>query len=155
QRTMLRSILDLFEVTVSDIMIHRRNVFMIEADQPVRQMIEAVLDNAYSRLPVWRGGQDNIIGVIHVRLLLKAISDNDGDFSKVDINAVMMEPWFIPDTTNLHDQLQAFRERKEHFAAVVDEYGTFMGIVTLEDILEEIVGEIDDEVDEKVEGVTR
>ncbi len=155
QRLMLRSILDLFEVTVQDIMIHRQNVFMIDADQPLRVIVDEVLKSAYSRMPVWQERQENIIGVIQVRLLLKALSESGGDISKIDINNAMLEPWFIPDTTNLHDQLQAFRERKEHFATVVDEYGSFMGIVTLEDILEEIVGEIDDEVDENVHGVKR
>ncbi|MGB4056525.1 MAG: HlyC/CorC family transporter [Alphaproteobacteria bacterium] len=155
QRLMLRSILDLFEVNVSDIMIHRQNVFMVNSDQPVREIVDEVLRSSWSRLPVWKDTPDNIIGVIQVRLLLKVLSESSGDVSKVDIHAAMLEPWFIPDTTNLHDQLQAFRERKEHFAVVVDEYGTFMGIVTLEDILEEIVGEIDDEVDENVSGVRR
>lgn len=155
QRQMLRSILDLFEVTVEDIMIPRQKVFMINGDLPPREIVEEVLQSAYSRLPVWKDRQDNIVGVIQVRLLLKALSDNDDDISKVDIDTVMLEPWFIPETTSLHDQLQAFRERKEHFATVVDEYGTFQGIVTLEDILEEIVGEIDDEADETVNGVKR
>lgn len=155
QRVMLRSILDLFEVTVEDIMIPRQKVFMIDGDLPVREIVDEVLKSAYSRLPVWKDRQDNIIGVIQVRLLLKALSDSSGDLSRVDIKEAMLEPWFIPETTNLHDQLQAFRERKEHFATVVDEYGTFMGVVTLEDILEEIVGEIDDEVDENVPGVKR
>ncbi len=155
QRVMLRSILDLFEATVADIMVPRQNVFMIDGDRPAEEIVSEVLENAYSRLPVWRERPENIIGVLQARLLLKALSDNDGDAEGMNLDAAMLEPWFIPDTTSLHDQLQAFRERKEHFAIVVDEYGTFMGIVTLEDILEEIVGEIDDEVDENVPGVKR
>ncbi|MGB4106905.1 MAG: HlyC/CorC family transporter [Alphaproteobacteria bacterium] len=155
QRVMLRSILDLFEATVADIMVPRQNAFMIDGDRPAQEIVSEVLENAYSRLPVWRERPDNIIGIIQARLLLKALSDNNGDASGINLDSAMLEPWFIPDTTSLHDQLQAFRERKEHFAIVVDEYGTFMGIVTLEDILEEIVGEIDDEVDENVPGVKR
>lgn len=155
QRVMLRSILDLFEVTVADIMIHRQNMTMIEADRPVDEILAEVLSNFYSRIPVWRDRPENIIGVMQMRLLLKQVSESRGDLSKIDMDAVMLEPWFIPETTSLHDQLQAFRERKEHFAIVVDEYGALMGIVTLEDILEEIVGEIDDEVDENVPGVKR
>lgn len=155
QRVMLRSILDLFEATVADIMVPRQNVFMIDGDRPAKEIVSEVLENAYSRLPVWRERPDNIIGIIQARLLLKALSDNNGSAEGLNLDAAMLEPWFIPDTTSLHDQLQAFRERKEHFAIVVDEYGTFMGIVTLEDILEEIVGEIDDEVDENVPGVKR
>ncbi len=155
QRAMLRSILDLFEVTVGDVMIHRQNVIMIDGDQSPKAVIREALDSRYSRVPVWREKQENIVGVLHIRLLLKAIDECDGDIARVDMTKAMMESWFIPDTTSLHDQLQAFRARKEHFAAVVDEYGTFMGIVTLEDILEEIVGEIDDEHDEPVPGVRR
>jgi Mg2+/Co2+ transporter CorB len=155
QRAMLRSILDLFEVGVEDIMIHRRNVLMINSDQPLRKIVEDVLDSPYTRLPVWKENPDNIVGVLHVKLLLKALNDVDGDAEKVSLDNVIFEPWFIPETTNLYDQLQAFRQRKEHFAMVVDEYGTLMGIVTLEDILEEIVGEIDDEHDVTVPGVRK
>lgn len=155
QRAMLRSILDLFDVGVEDIMIHRRNVLMINGDRPVEKIVEDVLESPYTRLPVWKSNPDNIVGVLHVKLLLKAMNDNDGDASKIILENVIFDPWFIPETTNLYDQLQAFRERKEHFAMVVDEYGTIKGIVTLEDILEEIVGEIDDEHDVTVPGVRK
>ncbi len=155
QRAMLRSILDLFDVGVEDIMIHRRNVLMINGDQLVAKIVEDVLESPYTRLPVWKENPDNIIGVLHSKLLLKALNDNEGDAAKINLEDVILEPWFIPETTNLYDQLQAFRERKEHFAMVVDEYATLKGIVTLEDILEEIVGEIDDEQDVTVPGVRK
>lgn len=155
QRAMLRSILDLADVDVEDIMIHRQNVTMIDTDQKVDKIVQEVLDSPYTRLPLWEGDHDNIIGVLHVKLLLKELSQCSGDTSKIDIENAIMEPWFIPETTDLYEQLQAFRERKEHFAIVVDEYGAFMGVVTLEDILEEIVGDIDDEYDQAVPGVRR
>lgn len=155
QRAMLRSILDLFEVGVEDIMTHRRNVLMINGDQSLRKIVEDVLESPYTRLPVWKDNPDNIVGLLHVKLLVKALNEQGGDPEKVRLDDVIFDPWFIPETTNLYDQLQAFRERKEHFAMVVDEYGTLMGIVTLEDILEEIVGEIDDEHDVSVPGVRR
>jgi Mg2+/Co2+ transporter CorB len=153
QRAMLRSILDLAEVEIEDIMIHRKNVTMINIDQPMDKIVEDVLNSPFTRLPLWLDNPDNIVGIIHAKQFLRELMDVGGEIVNIDLSRVMMEPWFIPESTNLYDQLQAFRERKEHFALVVDEYGSFMGIVTLEDILEEIVGEIDDEHDEAMQGV--
>ena len=153
QRAMLRSILDLADVDIEEIMIHRKNVNMIDADQSMEEIVETVLSNPHTRLPVWHENPDNIIGIIHAKLLLKEMNERKGDIDKIALENIVMEPRFVPETTNLYDQLQAFRENQEHFAIIVDEYGTFMGIVTLEDILEEIVGEIDDEHDHAVEGV--
>ncbi len=147
QRAMLHSILDLADVDVEDIMIHRKNVVMIDADEDIQKIIELVLDSPYTRLPVWKDNPDNIIGVIHVKMLLQEMHKTKS-VSNITLDKIMMEPRFVPETTHLYDQLQNFRERREHFAVVVDEYGAFMGIVTMEDILEEIVGEIDDEHDD-------
>lgn len=153
QRAMLRSILDLADVEVEDIMIHRRNVEMIDIDSDKNAIIDAALNSPYTRIPLWRESQDNIVGVLHAKLLLRELREKGGAIDKMDFEAISLEPWFVPDTTDLSDQLQAFRARKEHFAVVIDEYGVFMGIVTLEDILEEIVGEIDDEHDVSMKGV--
>ncbi len=153
QRAMLRSILELAEVDVEDIMIHRKTVEMIDVDLPVDKIVDAVLNSPYTRLPLWKDNPDNIVGVIHAKQLLRELMDIDGDIQNLDIARILMKPWFIPETTTLYGQLQTFRERKEHFALVIDEYGSFMGIVTLEDILEEIVGDIDDEHDEPMTGV--
>ena len=150
---MLRSILDLADVKVEEIMVHRKNVRMINADLPIARVIDEVLHSAFTRMPVWRESPDNIIGVINTKMLLREIRHCGGDFSKVTIANTMMEPWFIPESTTLFDQLQAFRKRREHFSIMVDEYGALMGVVTLEDILEEIVGEISDEHDVAVTGV--
>ena len=106
------------------------------------------------RLPLWRDDPDNIIGVLHAKALLRRMWEQDFNLDALDINELINSPWFIPEQTPLLDQLEAFRARREHFALVVDEYGSFLGIVTLEDILEEIVGEIDDEHDDQVKGVT-
>jgi len=150
---MLRSILDLAEIEVEEIMVHRKNVKMIDADTPINELIEDVMSSPYTRMPVWKGDKDNIIGVIHSKLLLRELLECGGDISKLNILKTMIEPWFIPESTTLYDQLEAFRKRREHFSIMVDEYGAFMGIVTLEDILEEIVGEINDEYDVDVLGI--
>ncbi len=150
---MLHSILDLDDVSVEDIMVHRRNVVMIDADQPAAQIVEEVLASPYTRIPLWREEADNIVGVLHAKALLRAVQANRGDVDALDIVGLATPPWFIPESTSLLAQLRAFRARREHFALVVDEYGALMGIVTLEDILEEIVGDITDEHDIQVAGV--
>jgi len=152
---MLHSILDLDEVPVSDIMVHRRNVTMIDADLPAEQIVRQVLDSPHTRIPLWRGEPDNVIGVLHAKGLLRALHNNDWRLQGVDLLKLSAKPWFIPDGTTLLKQLEAFKNRREHFAIVVDEYGALMGVVTLEDILEEIVGDIADEHDMKVEGVVQ
>jgi Mg2+/Co2+ transporter CorB len=153
ERRMLRSVLDLDEVMVGEVMVHRKNVVAVDADLPTDRILDAVVESQYSRLPLWRGDPDNIVGVLHVKTLLHAVRTHKGALEALKIDSVMAKPWFIPDTTSLLDQLQAFRKRREHIAFVVDEYGAFMGVVTLEDVLEEIVGDITDELDLAVPGV--
>lgn len=153
EREMLRSVLDLGEVEVEDVMTHRSRMVSVDAGLPVDEIVEQVLNSPYTRIPLWRDEPDNIVGVLHAKALLRAIRNNPGELNENLIGEIAAEPWFIPDTTTLWDQLQAFRKRREHFALVVDEYGALMGIVTLEDILEEIVGDITDETDISVPGV--
>ncbi|MFO1146201.1 MAG: HlyC/CorC family transporter [Rhodospirillales bacterium] len=155
ERAMLHSILDLAEVTVEEVMVHRRNVTMIDADEPAAAIVSQVLSSPFTRIPLWRGEPDNIIGVIHEKALFRAVRGQGGGLDGLDIIALSAKPWFVPESRTLMDQLQAFRRRREHFALVVDEYGSLMGIVTLEDILEEIVGDITDEHDVAVPGVIR
>jgi len=153
ERAMLRSVLDLAEVEVGEIMSHRKSVYMINADDPLPAIVEQVLDSPYTRLPLWRNDTDNIVGVLHAKELLRALKALPEDQAHLDIEALAAKPWFVPETTRLLDQLQAFRDRHEHFALVVDEYGSLLGVVTLEDILEEIVGDITDEHDISVAGI--
>lgn len=155
QRAMLHSVLDLADLEIGKVMTHRRQVEMLDAGKPSAEIIEDILESQYSRLPLWRDGSDNIIGVVHVKAILKELQVKGMNPEDIELEKIAAEPWFVPITTTLFDQLQAFRARREHFALVVDEYGSFMGIITLEDILEEIVGDIDDETDEIVTGVRR
>ncbi|HWU63267.1 MAG TPA: HlyC/CorC family transporter [Ensifer sp.] len=152
-RDRLGGVLDLGELEVSDIMVHRVAMRAINADDPPDVNVRIILDSPYTRMPIWRGSTDNIIGVLHAKDLLRAMADVDADTSKIDIVKLAQKPWFVPDTTNLKDQLNAFLRRKGHFAIVVDEYGEVQGLVTLEDILEEIVGDISDEYDLDMQGV--
>src|SRR5437016_2513764 len=152
-RDMLGGLLDLRELQVSDVMIHRTEMMMINADLPPEELVREVLATEYTRIPLWRDKPENIIGVLHAKDLLRAIRASDGDTSRINVSAIMLPPWFVPEMRPLSEQLKAFRRRKTHFALVVDEYGEVEGMVTLEDILEEIVGDISDEHDVVVAGV--
>jgi Mg2+/Co2+ transporter CorB len=152
-RDMLGGLLDLRELQVSDVMVHRTEMVMINADLPSDELVGEILATEYTRIPLWREKPENIIGVLHAKDLARAIRAADGDISKVDVPAIASPPWFVPEMRPLSEQLKAFRRRKTHFALVVDEYGEVEGLVTLEDILEEIVGDISDEHDVVVAGV--
>lgn len=151
-RDMLGGVLDLAGMEVEDVMVHRTQMQTINADDSPDEIVNQVLASQYTRLPLWQGEPDNIVGIIHAKTLLQAVHDL-GDFAKLDPLSLATPPWFVPDTTPLRAQLNAFLRRKGHFALVVDEYGEVQGLVTLEDILEEIVGEITDEHDELESGM--
>ncbi len=153
EREMLRSVLDLGDLEVGEVMTHRSTVVTIDASKPAAEIVQEVLASPYTRLPLYEGEADNITGVVHAKDLLRAVQRAEGKVDSLDIRQIASAPWFIPESTSLLDQLRAFRQRREHFAIVVDEYGSLMGIVTLEDIIEEIVGDISDEHDAAVAGI--
>jgi Mg2+/Co2+ transporter CorB len=153
QRYMLESVLDLSEVEVEEVMVHRKNMIMLDADQAPEEIIRTVLACPHTRIPLWRGEPENIIGVLHAKDVLRSISEHPGRADKIDFAEVAGNPWFVPETTTLREQLAAFLARRAHFALVVDEYGALMGLVTLEDVLEEIVGDIHDEHDAIAHGI--
>lgn len=153
ERDRIGGLLDLADLEVSDVMVHRTKMNTLNADEPVDRLIQDALASPHTRLPLWRGQTDNYIGVLHAKDLLRALAAAGGDASRIEIEQIVSPPWFVPDTTSLQDQLNAFLKRKAHFALVIDEYGEVMGLVTLEDILEEIVGEISDEHDVELAGV--
>jgi Mg2+/Co2+ transporter CorB len=153
ERDMLGGLLDLKDLSVADVMVHRTKMRTINADLTPEEIVREVLASPYTRLPLWREKPDNIIGVLHAKDLLRALDAVGGEASQLKVEAIALETWFVPDTSTLKDQLRSFLSKKTHFALVVDEYGEVMGLVTLEDILEEIVGDIKDEHDLAVQGV--
>ncbi|MGE0613335.1 MAG: transporter associated domain-containing protein, partial [Hyphomicrobiales bacterium] len=144
---------DLGDLEVADVMVHRTDMHTINASDPPEKIVDQVLESPYTRLPLWREQPENIVGILHAKTLFKSLREQGGDPAGIDIQAACTLPWFVPDTTGLKAQLNAFLRRKAHFALVVDEYGEVQGLVTLEDILEEIVGEISDEHDVIAQGI--
>ena len=144
EKNMLKSILDLDDITVGSIMIPRKDIFSLSSNIKYNELITKLNNSPHSRIPIWEKNPENIIGIFHIRKLIEIKVDEPKTFN---IKSLCQKPWFIPESTRLDNQLLEFKRRKEHFSIVVDEYGEFLGIVTLEDIIEEIVGEIDDEHD--------
>lgn len=146
-RDMLGGILDLTALDVQEVMVHRKNIRMIDADLPMNDIIAQVLASPHTRIPLFREDPENIVGVLHAKDMLRALYNSGGEKKDVAVLDITVEPWFVPETTSLQEQLDAFLHKRMHFALIVDEYGALQGLVTLEDILEEIVGEITDEHD--------
>lgn len=153
QAEYIQNVFRFSELHVSDVMVHRTEMVMVNADDHPEDIVRQALESQYTRIPLWREKPENIVGVLHAKDLLRALQEVGGDASKVDPIAIALKPWFVPDMRPLGEQLKAFRRRKTHFALVVDEYGEVEGLVTLEDILEEIVGDISDEHDVAISGV--
>jgi len=159
-RDQIYGVLEIGELTIEEVMIHRKNLNMVDVDDAPEKVLKEVLASGHSRLPVYRDDPDNVVGVLHTKDLLKIIAKVNGNktsggVANLDIKKTMRDPWFVPETTSVVKQLRAFQQKREHFALVVDEYGALMGVLTLEDILEEIVGDIQDEYDEELSGVVR
>lgn len=150
-RDMIGGILDLRELKVGDVMIHRKNVALLDAADPPPRLFDKLVKANHSRVPVWRDSPDNIIGVLHTKTVLREFVRRKGQLQGFDILSLLEEAWFVPDTTALEEQLDAFRDRRSHFALVVDEYGTLQGLITLTDILDEIFGHIPDEPETRTE----
>lgn len=144
-RDMIGGILDLRELQVRDVMIHRKSMATIDADLPPQEILEAVLESRHTRLPLWREQPENIVGVLHTKDIVRAVIERKGSVEGVDVAKLATKPWFVPETTTLEEQLDSFRVQRSHFALVVDEYGALQGLITLENILEQIFGDIPDE----------
>ncbi len=145
EKDMLQSILQLNDITVEEIFTHRKNIYSIDSSLKTSEIIDKINNSRYTRIPFWKDNPENIIGLLNVRTLNIDLKNHNE--SKEIIFDKISNPWFIPETTNLLEQLVEFKKRKEHLAFIVDEFGELLGLITLEDIIEEIVGEIVDEID--------
>ena len=155
-KDMVKGILDLSEITVEDIMVHRSNIFTVNIDDVPKKIISQVAESPYTRIPVWKDNNENIIGLIHSKNLLKILKDRQSlEITREEIKNSLIKTWFVPETTSLKDQLQMHLKRKIKLAMVVDEYGALNGMISLEDIIEEIVGDISDEHDIDMRDITQ
>jgi Mg2+/Co2+ transporter CorB len=144
-RDMISGVLDLRDLTVGDVMTHRKKMMTIGIDQPPEDIVRELMASRHARVPVWKGEPDNIVGVLRTRNLVRAVLANKEAFQHLDFGALTSPPWFVPETMKVEELLEAYRERRTHFALVVDEYGVIMGLVTREDVLDEVFGRIPDE----------
>jgi Mg2+/Co2+ transporter CorB len=152
-RERLLGVLDLGGRRVEEVMMHRRDIEMIDAEAEPAAILTQAINSPHTRLPIFRGEPENIVGVIHAKDLSRAVHrfvqahGGAAALEGFDVMDVAMQPYFVPESTPLDEQMRAFLLRRSHFALVVDEYGALQGLVTLEDIIEEIVGDIADEHD--------
>lgn len=150
-RDMISGVLDLTELTVGEVMCHRKNMVTLSIDRTPAEIVRALAGTAHARVPVWREQPDNIVGILHSKAIVRAMLANRGSTSGLDIAALVRQPLFVPETMSLEDLLATFREKRSHFALVVDEYGVILGLVTREDVLDEIFGKIPDEGAAKIQ----
>ena len=153
EQSMLKSVLDLDDISVEDVMQHRSHIVSLNIATNPQDIFKFISQTPFSRIPLWKGRRDNIVGILHVKAVLKMMTRSTNDHKKLNVLDYCAKPWFILNTTSLMDQLHAFKKRREHFALVVNEYGDLQGLVTLEDVLEEIVGDISDENDKPEESL--
>lgn len=146
-KDLLDGVLDLGDTEISEIMVHRKDIESINIELPITEIVNQATNISYTRIPLWSGNKENIVAILNVRKLLKALHFYKGDIEKFELTPATSEPWFVPASNSLRSQLFAFRKRRKRFSLVVDEYGSLLGLVTLEDILEEIVGEIKEQDD--------
>lgn len=152
EEEMLHSVIEFSETTAKEIMVPRIDMTAVRADGTIEATRQEILDSGYSRIPVYEGSFDNVVGVLYVKDMLLHILDKR---ENVPIKALMREPFFVPESKKLDDLLQEMRDKRVHMAVVVDEFGGTAGLITLEDVLEEIVGEIFDEYDLRQEPIRK
>jgi len=144
ENEMIRSIFELRDTVVREIMVPRTDMACVSVDTSVGEVLKTIITCGHSRIPVYDGTVDNIVGLIYAKDLLKYWGMGD---ASINIKRIMRTPYFIPETKNLEELLQEFKRKRVHIAIVIDEYGGTSGLVTIEDLLEQIVGDIQDEYD--------
>lgn len=144
-KDLLGGVLDLSDTEISEIMVHRKDIESLDVTMPISEIAKYAASANHTRIPLWRGDKENIVAILNVKKLLSALYSYKDDLEKFVLSSVTSSPWFVPASNSLRSQLFAFRKKRKHMALVVDEYGSLIGLITLEDILEEIVGEIKDE----------
>lgn len=144
EKSMLLGILRFNDLQVQDTMIPRTDIDCVPEDMPLPEVARFIVESGHSRIPVFRGTRDNMIGILHAKDVLRCLVD---DGAPPPVSEVMLEPFFVPETKSIRTLLQEFRTRKLHIAIALDEYGGTSGLITIEDVLEEIVGDIEDEHD--------
>lgn len=152
-RDMITGILDLRELTVGDVMTHRKKMATVDIGQSPQDVVRALMATRHARVPVWRDEPENIVGLLRSKDVVRTALSNPEAFKDLDIEAVVAKPWFVPETMGVEELIEAFRERRTHFALVVDEYGVIMGLVTREDVLDEVFGRIPDEHAPRLQGI--
>lgn len=148
-KDMLDGVLDLSDTEISEIMVHRKDIISMSIESSISDIVDFSIKTDFTRIPLWKGTKENIVAVLNVKRFLKELQNYDKKLEDFDLSLATSLPWFVPSSVSLRSQLFAFRKKKKRFALVIDEYGSLLGMITLEDILEEIVGEIREEDSEK------
>ncbi len=153
EKEMINSIFEFDDITVGEIMTARTDVFMVNIDVPVSEYIDNLLSKKYARVPVYQNTSDNIIGTLHLKDLI--IEARKNGFENIDVKSIIRKPYLIPESKKIDELFKEMQKSKKSMAIIIDEYGGFAGIVTMEDLVEEVMGEIEDEHDISSPQITR
>jgi CBS domain containing-hemolysin-like protein len=149
QQKMIRGVVELSDTTVKEVMVPRTDTVFLSANNTTEELLEIICESEHSRYPVYQDTVDNVIGILHVKDVIKALVNN----KLININDLVRKPFFVPVSKRIDELLRELKRKKVHIAIVVDEYGGVSGIVSMEDIIEEIIGEIQDEFDHETDDV--
>lgn len=146
EKDMIDGIFEFDDTLAKEIMTPKTNVFALEVNMPIRKMVDRIIEEQYSRVPVYEEDTDNIIGILYMKDLFKHLANETMD--KLNVRSILRSPYFVPEVKNIDTLFKELQSTKNHIAILIDEYGSFSGIVTIEDLIEEIMGNISDEYDD-------